>query len=72
MHRMHHAYADTELDPHSPKYDSNLFKMMWRTRNTYSSIFHYTTNIDAKFAKDLPNGPGLIKWLPTLPSGSCG
>ena len=24
MHRMHHAYADTEMDPHSPKYDSNL------------------------------------------------
>ena len=39
MHRMHHAYADTELDPHSPKYDANLFAMMWRTRNTYLHIF---------------------------------
>ena len=29
MHRMHHAYTDTDKDPHSPKYDSNLFKMMW-------------------------------------------
>ncbi len=54
MHRMHHAYADTELDPHSPKYDSNLFKMMWRTRNTYSSIFHYTTTVEEKFTKELP------------------
>ncbi len=21
LHRLHHAYADTEQDPHSPKYD---------------------------------------------------
>jgi stearoyl-CoA desaturase (delta-9 desaturase) len=25
LHRMHHAYTDTEKDPHSPKYFSNLF-----------------------------------------------
>jgi len=24
MHRIHHAYTDTELDPHSPAYDKNL------------------------------------------------
>ena len=32
MHRMHHAYTDTEKDPHSPAYDDNLFSMMWRTK----------------------------------------
>ena len=31
MHRMHHAFADTPNDPHSPKYDESLFKMMWTT-----------------------------------------
>ncbi len=31
MHRIHHAYADTKQDPHSPKYDGNLFAMMWKT-----------------------------------------
>lgn len=55
MHRMHHAYADTELDPHSPQYDSNLFSMMWRTRVTYNNIFKRNTKVDAKFTKDVPD-----------------
>jgi stearoyl-CoA desaturase (delta-9 desaturase) len=40
MHRMHHAYTDTELDPHSPAYDKNLFAMMWRTKKIYSDILY--------------------------------
>ena len=36
MHRMHHAFADTEKDPHSPKYDHNFFAMMIRTKNIYN------------------------------------
>ncbi|MBL0008180.1 MAG: acyl-CoA desaturase [Saprospiraceae bacterium] len=58
MHRMHHAYADTELDPHSPKYDANLFAMMWRTRNTYLHIFEKSVPVDPTFTKDIPDwGP---------------
>lgn len=55
MHRMHHAYADTELDPHSPKYDANLFAMMWRTRNTYLHIFERSVEVEPKFTKELPD-----------------
>jgi stearoyl-CoA desaturase (delta-9 desaturase) len=55
MHRMHHAYADTELDPHSPKYDPNLFAMMWRTRNNYMGIETEKVQVEAKFTKDLPD-----------------
>ena len=29
LHRMHHAYSDTERDPHSPVYFKNVLKMMW-------------------------------------------
>ncbi len=54
MHRMHHAYTDTELDPHSPAYDKNLFAMMWRTKNIYSDIFYKRYPIEKKFAKNLP------------------
>ena len=54
LHRMHHAHADTELDPHSPKYDKNLFTMMWRTKTIYSNIFYGRTKIDDKWKKDLP------------------
>ena len=55
LHRMHHAYADTELDPHSPKYDSNFFTMMWRTRVNYNNIFDRKITIESKFLKDLPD-----------------
>ena len=54
MHRMHHAYADTENDPHSPKYDPNLFAMMWRTKNIYSDINNHKIEVDEKFTKNVP------------------
>src|ERR1700749_1058066 len=40
MHRMHHAYTDTEMDPHSPSYSKNVFDMMWKTKVVYSDIFN--------------------------------
>lgn len=54
MHRLHHAYADTEKDPHSPKYDKSLFSMMWRTKKTYVDIFWGKMKVAEKFLKDLP------------------
>ena len=54
MHRMHHAYADTEKDPHSPKYDANLFAMMWRTKTTYKDINNQRIAVPAKFLKNVP------------------
>lgn len=54
MHRMHHAYADTEKDVHSPKYDSNFFSMMWRTKVVYDSIFKGKVEIEEKFKRDVP------------------
>jgi stearoyl-CoA desaturase (delta-9 desaturase) len=54
LHRMHHAFADTELDPHSPKYDKSIMAMMWRTRNEYLAVFNRSRPIDPKFLKNLP------------------
>lgn len=54
MHRMHHAYTDTEHDPHSPSFDNNLFSMMWRTRNTYSGILLGTLPVEERFKKNIP------------------
>ena len=54
MHRMHHAFADTEKDPHSPKYDENVFKMMWRTKSVYDSINKHKVTIEEKFTKNVP------------------
>ena len=54
MHRMHHAYADTEKDPHSPKYDKSIMAMMWRTKTTYQAINKGEIEIEEKFTKNVP------------------
>ena len=55
MHRMHHVYADTENDPHSPKYDESMFKMMWKTKSIFNSIFKNKIEIDERFMHNLPD-----------------
>jgi stearoyl-CoA desaturase (delta-9 desaturase) len=62
MHRLHHAYADTEKDPHSPKYSDNLFDMMWKTKKIYKDILVDKANIEAKFLKNIPNW----QWMENL------
>ena len=62
MHRMHHAYTDTELDPHSPMFSKNVFAMMWRTRNIYKKIFEGTIVVEERFTKNLPEWPAFDKW----------
>jgi len=54
MHRMHHAYTDTDKDPHSPIYSRNLLKMMWDTKKVYSDIFRGRMSLDQRFVKNLP------------------
>jgi stearoyl-CoA desaturase (delta-9 desaturase) len=62
MHRIHHAYTDTELDPHSPSYDKNLFAMMWRTKKIYSDILYKKTQVEEKFTKNVPNWRWFDLW----------
>ena len=57
MHRMHHAYTDTEDDPHSPTYSKNLLDMMWKTYKVYEGILSHKTAIDPKFTKNVPDWP---------------
>ena len=61
MHRMHHAYADTDKDPHSPKFDRNLFTMMWRARVLTSDIYNKRVETEPRFLKNLPNWVWLDK-----------
>lgn len=62
MHRMHHAYADTELDPHSPMYSNGLFDMMWKTKKIYHDIRLDIADIEPKFKKGVPDWK-FIEWL---------
>ena len=59
LHRMHHAYTDTENDPHSPKHSDNLFHMMWETRRIYKQIDKGSIEVDARFMKGVPEWKGL-------------
>ena len=62
LHRLHHAYADTPKDPHSPRYDENLFKMMWKTKNIYHNIFTDKVDIPKKFYGNLPEWKSFDKF----------
>ena len=62
MHRMHHAFTDTELDPHSPSYSKNVFDMMWRTRNIYRDIMTGKMVVEDRFTKNLPEWDSFDKF----------
>jgi stearoyl-CoA desaturase (delta-9 desaturase) len=66
MHRMHHAYADTEKDPHSPKYFKNVFTMMMHTRIVYNDIYQCKTEVEERFKKNLPDWPAFDKWATSM------
>lgn len=59
LHRMHHAYSDTERDPHSPRYYSNVFSMMWSTKQRYDDFAYKRVEPEARFAEGLPE----IRWI---------
>lgn len=54
LHRMHHAYSDTEKDPHSPVFYKEVFTMMWRTKAVYEGVKNGTLQVDPKFDKNYP------------------
>ena len=68
MHRMHHAHTDTEEDPHSPAFSSNLISMMLRTRTYYNDIDRGRRKVEPAFMKNLPEWKGFDKWANSLPS----
>lgn len=55
LHRMHHAYSDTEQDPHSPHYSDNALVMMWKTKEIYNKIRKTKQKVEERFLKNLPN-----------------
>lgn len=55
LHRLHHEYADTEKDPHSPRNSRSAADMMWKTYKVYSSIYNKITPVEEKFEKNVPS-----------------
>lgn len=61
LHRMHHAYSDTEKDPHTPHFFKEVFSMMWHTRKVYNGVLAGTWEVEEKFLKNYPVYPKVDK-----------
>ena len=70
MHRMHHAYSDTEKDPHSPHYFRSMFRMMWKTKEIYVNYLLHRVEVEKGFDKNIPEWPGFDEvahsWVPRV------
>ena len=68
MHRMHHAYSDTDKDPHSPHYFSSMIHMMLRTKDIYLDYLLRRVKPEEGFEKNIPEWPGFDaianRWTP--------
>lgn len=61
LHRMHHAYSDTEDDPHSPHFSENPFTMMYKTKVIYAGLYERKILPDERFEKNIPEWDQLDK-----------
>jgi stearoyl-CoA desaturase (delta-9 desaturase) len=51
---MHHAFSDTERDPHSPHHTKNVFTMMWETKDIYNAVLNRKRAIETRFERNYP------------------
>lgn len=68
MHRLHHAYADTEKDVHSPKHDKTIWNMMVKTKDNYTGIHEGEIILEDKFLGNLPEWGWFDKFAHKWPS----
>lgn len=54
LHRMHHAYSDTEQDPHSPNFFKDVISMMMHTKEIYQQVKNNTVEVSSKFLGNYP------------------
>lgn len=68
LHRMHHAYSDTERDPHSPVHHKDPFRMMNHTRDLYRGILRGKFPVEERFTGGHPEWPALDRFAQTWTS----
>lgn len=52
MHRMHHVYSDTEKDPHSPHFFTDVYQMMQSTVKIFRSFVTGKSLPEAQFTEE--------------------
>jgi stearoyl-CoA desaturase (delta-9 desaturase) len=61
LHRQHHAFSDTDRDPHSPHNFKSLWRMMWNTKERYDDYAYRRVEPEARFDGGYPEWPALDK-----------
>ena len=59
LHREHHAFSDTERDPHSPRFHKTVFSMMWHTKERYEGFAKRRIEPEPRFRGETPEWPTL-------------
>jgi len=54
LHRMHHAYSDTEKDPHSPHFFKDVWQMTMRTKDIYLNYAKHGVEPEKPFQGKYP------------------
>ena len=57
LHREHHAYSDTDRDPHSPHVYPSLWTMMWKTKLRYEGLRKRKIVPEPRFEGGYPEWP---------------
>ena len=68
MHRDHHAFSDTEKDPHSPHFFEDIFQMMKATAMTYQDHVRKADNPAIKVSGTYPEWITLDRMGSSIPS----
>jgi stearoyl-CoA desaturase (Delta-9 desaturase) len=74
LHREHHAFADSERDPHSPLYHRNVGGMMWHTKGRYDAYAYRRSEPETRFRGGTPEWPLIDRfsqrWVVRIAFGS--
>jgi stearoyl-CoA desaturase (delta-9 desaturase) len=74
LHREHHAFSDTERDPHSPHTCKGFIDMNWKTATRYAGIWRGRITPEARFEGGCPMWPALDwfgdKWITRIAFGA--
>jgi len=68
LHREHHAYSDTEKDPHSPHVYKTFAKMMWQTKIRYMGLANGSIQPEARFDGGYPTWPAVDNFFNSWPA----
>src|SRR2546421_4359879 len=67
LHREHHAFSDTERDPHSPHVYRTFGKMMWQTKVRYEGLGKRTIQTEPRFEGGYPEWPAVDRFFNSWP-----